>query len=126
MKSKKERTLACYKTAGAYLRLFKYVYHLGWEYLQPVMPSPLWDRWHRIQNTLDTVQNELEGMMFREHGTEEKPGENFIRVFYGVLEGAQRPDENEYQKEACEIIEREIVGKLPNFKKEVVSNAEPE
>ena len=113
MKTKTERTLEDYKTAGAYLRLFKYVYHLGWEYLQPVMPKALWDHWHKIgDKILCHIESELEHRMFLEHGLEEQPGENFIRVFYGELDMSTLPDEVAYQEQALAITRKEIAEKF--------------
>lgn len=114
MKTKSERTLEDYKTAGAYLRLFKYVYHLGWEYLQPVMPRAQWDRWHNIgDKILANIQNELENRMFREHAKEECPDEDFIRVFYGSeLSATPLHKERAYQEQALYIVQKEIVDRL--------------
>lgn len=119
MKNKSERTLEDYKTAGAYLRLFKYVYHLGWDYLQPVMPKVLWNWWHKIgDKILCHIQCELENRLFQEHGDEEHPGENFIRVFYGEIGMAVLPDEAEYNERALAITRKEIVERFGFIREE--------
>jgi hypothetical protein len=108
MIKKSERTVEAYKTAGAYIRMYRQVYSLGFKYLQPVMPKTLWDKWHRIDYHLSGIQDMLERRLFSEHQNDELPGENYIRVFYGDF-SPRDEFEAEIIQQALGIIENELV-----------------
>ena len=114
MKSKSERTREAYLTAGAYLKLFKYVYHLGWEYLQPVCPKSVWNLWNDIDDRkLIRIKDELERRMMEEHPEMEKQeGRNYTHVFYSELDNCmQSALDRRTNAIAAEIMQREIIDK---------------